>query len=157
MLKKIFKKSRFYLHWTSTSFLKSLNHQVSSPGKAAVLFPLAKNGGGDTSATSMKMKVKHAQAWVGTPDEHSDSSSSCPCLSFLKWPGTAPRLQWAVESAKMEQLMPPSTLPFNWIFSTCECADSFHPALVIWESTAGKLEIRSSTLLEILLKVFHIL
>lgn len=57
----------------------------------------------------------------------------------------------------MEQFNATSTLPFKWIFSTREFADRFHPALIIWETTAGKPEIRSSILLGILLKVFHIL
>lgn len=52
--------------------------------------------------------------------------------------------------------MSPPTLSFIWDFSTNEFADRFPPALVIWESAAGKHEIRSSILLEIVLKVFHI-
>lgn len=116
----------------------------------------AKNTGSDTRAMSTKLEAKCTCAWMGIPNYHSDCSSRRPCLSFLECLGTA-RLQRTVGSAKMEQLTLPSTLPFSWILSARERADRFPPALVIWESTAGKPGVSSSTLLDRLLKVFHIL
>lgn len=129
---------------------------IKSAAQEKLLFfsTLPNNSGSNIRATSMKLKVEQEHAWMGIPDSY---WSQCACLSFLKSLGIASRLQRMLGSAKMEQITPSSTLPLNWIFSPRECADRYPPALIIWEFAAGKTEVRSSTLLDRLLKEFHIL